>query len=263
MSNRPKGHNSRRRQPEISCTAGAVTGGGEAPGSAATAAGTPWAGAGSLGEGWGGGFRRGVVAETCVRAKRGVAHRAGIDAGRGVRHEAAMSVLPPCPHRPVPRVGLDWRTLHVHRATDRGAEFYGDCLEYGHALWQRGLAARAILCLDRALGAELRGDEAVLSQWPLPYAAMRWLIASTPPDVFVGNPRVHFQHFADRMNEPRRDQRRWRAWACWALVRAVRPEFPADPRHIVVEPTRDEITAALRAHGLPGEAEIWLAVVGV
>mgnify|MGYP000518778303 CR=1 FL=1 len=64
------------------------------------------------------------------------------------------------------------------------------------------------------------------------------------------------------MNEPRRDQRRWRAWARWALVRAVRPEFPADPRHIVVEPTGDEITAALRAHGLPGEAEIWLAVVG-
>ena len=150
----------------------------------------------------------------------------------------------------------------MHRATDRGAEFYVDCLEYGHALWQRGLAARAILCLDRALGADLRGDEAELARWPLPYAAMRWLIAQTPPDVFVGNPRVHFQHFADRMNEPRRDQRRWRAWACWALVRAARPEFPADPRHLVVEPTRAEIAAALRGHGLPGETEIWLAVVG-
>jgi len=173
-----------------------------------------------------------------------------------------MSVLPSCPHLPVPRAGLDWRTLHVHRATDRGAEFYVDCLEYGHALWQRGLAARAILCLDRALGADLRGDEAELARWPLPYAAMRWLIAQTPPDVFVGNPRVHFQHFADRMNEPRRDQRRWRAWACWALVRAARPEFPADPRHLVVEPTRDEIAAALRVHGLSGETEIWLAVVG-
>ena len=150
----------------------------------------------------------------------------------------------------------------MHRATDRGAEFYVDCLEYGHALWQRGLAARAILCLDRAMGAELRGDEAELDRWPLPYAAMRWLIAHTPPEVFVGNPRVHFQHFADRMNEPRRDQRRWRAWACWALVRAARPEFPSDPRHIVVEPTREEVASALRAHGLRGEAEMWLAVLG-
>jgi hypothetical protein len=25
------------------------------------------------------------------------------------------------------------------------------------------------------------------------------------------NPRVHFQHYAGRMNEPRREQRRWRA----------------------------------------------------
>jgi hypothetical protein len=172
-----------------------------------------------------------------------------------------MSVLPPCPHLPVPRAGLDWRALHAHRTSERGAEFYLDCLEYGHALWQRGLAARAILCLDRALGADLRGDEPVLGQWPLPYPAMRWLIAQTPPDVFVGNPRVHFQHFADRMNEPRREQRRWRAWGCWALVRAARPEFPADPRHIVVEPTLAEIAAGLRRHGLADEIKVWRAAL--
>ena len=131
------------------------------------------------------------------------------------------------------------------------------------ALWQRGLAARALLCLDRALGAELRGDEAVLGRWPLPYAAMRWLIAHTPPEVFVGNPRVHFQHYADRMNEPRREQRRWRAWACWALVRVTRPDLPADPRHVVVEPTREEIAAALDVHGLRGETTLWREAMGV
>jgi hypothetical protein len=174
------------------------------------------------------------------------------------RHLAAMSTpLPPCPHLPTPRSGLDWRALHAFREADRGAEFYFACLEYGHALWQRGFAARALLCLDRALGAELSGNEPVLQEHPLPYAAMAWLIANTPADVFLGNPRVHFQHYADRVNEPRREQRRWRAWACWAIARAVRPDLPADPKHHVIEPQRIEIDAALRAHGHVGEADRW------
>jgi hypothetical protein len=135
--------------------------------------------------------------------------------------------------------------------------FYQDCLEYGHALWQRALAARAILCLDRAFGADLRGDEPVLGRWPLPYAAMGWLIARTPVEVFIGNPRVHFQHYAGRMNAPRRDQRVGRAWACWALTRAVRPELPGDPRHPIAEPSIQEIDRALRVHGHPGEADLW------
>lgn len=143
---------------------------------------------------------------------------------------------------------------------DRGPGFYLTALTYGHYLWQRDLAARATLCLDRALGADLRGDEAVLRDWPLPYAAMAWFLGHTPPDVFIGNPRVHFQHLADRMNEPRRDQRRWRAWACWALARAIRPEWPGDPRHRVVEPSLAEIAARLATHGLPGEATLWQSV---
>ena len=69
--------------------------------------------------------------------------------------------------------------------------------------------------LDRAFGADLAPGEPVLAAWPLPYAAMAWLLQHTPPETFIGNPRVHFQHLADRMNEPRREQRRWRAWACW------------------------------------------------
>lgn len=167
--------------------------------------------------------------------------------------------LPPCPYLPVPRPGLDWRTLHVHRHARRGGEFYFSCLEYGHALWLGGYAARAILCLDRAFGAELQGNEAELRAHPLPYAALAWVVRETPPGVFLGNPRVHFQHYADRMNEPRREQRRWRAWACWALVRAVRPKLPGDPRHRVVEPGIAAIGAALRLHALPGEAESWAA----
>ncbi|MSU24477.1 MAG: hypothetical protein EXS32_11720 [Opitutus sp.] len=167
------------------------------------------------------------------------------------------AVLPPCPHLPAPRGGLDWRALHAFRDADRGAEYYFACLEYGQTLWTRRLAARALLCLDRALGADLRGDEAVLRDWPLPYAAMGWLVAHTPPDVFIGNPRVHFQHYAGRMNEPRRDQRRARAWACWALVRGVRPELPGDPGHRIEEPSAEVIAIELRAHGHAGEAERW------
>ncbi|MEO6876649.1 MAG: hypothetical protein ABI222_17690 [Opitutaceae bacterium] len=166
-------------------------------------------------------------------------------------------VLPTCPHLPAPRASLDWRALHIHREDARGAEFYHDCLEYGQALWQRGLAARAMLCLDRAFGADLRGDEPVLLDWPLPYAAMAWFVGHTPAEIFMGNPRVHFQHYAGRMNEPRREQRRWRAWGCWALARVVRPDLPGDPKHAIDEPTMEEIAAQLVAHGVPGEADLW------
>ena len=196
-----------------------------------------------------------------ARRKRDVAARLTRTAFAGTRAGGMPPPFPPCPHLPAPRAGLDWRALHAFREAERGGAFYLACLEYGHTLWQRGLAARALLCLDRALGADLRGDEPELRAQPLPYAAMAWLIAATPPGVFLGNPRVHFQHYADRMNEPRREQRRWRAWACWALARAVRPELAGDPKHRVVEPAHAEIEAALRAHGLPGEPELWQAVL--
>lgn len=181
-----------------------------------------------------------------------------VDASNNPRHLARMSTaFPPCPFLPVPRAGLDWRALHAFRKTDRGAEFYFACLEYGHTLWQKGFAARALLCMDRSFAAELSGGEPILQRHPLPYAATAWLISHTPANVFLGNPRVHFQHYADRVSEPRGEQRRWRAWACWALTRAVRPDFPRDPKHAVVEPTLEAIDAALRLHGHPSEAELW------
>ena len=168
--------------------------------------------------------------------------------------------LPPCPHLPVPPARMDASALTSH-GESRGSGFYLTALTYAHHLWRRGLAARAMLSLDRALGADLRGDEPVLGQWPLPYEAMAWFLRHAPEEVFIGNPRVHFQHLADRMNEPRREQRRWRIWACWALCRAVRPEFPADPKHKVTEPTIEEIAAQLHTHGLPGEAKLWRGVL--
>jgi hypothetical protein len=155
---------------------------------------------------------------------------------------------------------MDASALTAHGAVRTGA-FYLTALTYGQFLWQQGQVARAMLKLNRGLGADLRGDEPELQLWPLPYAAMGWFLQHAPADVFIGNPRVHFQHLADRMNEPRRDQRRWRAWACWQLARIVRPEFSGDPTHAVLEPTRDEIFSALRQHGHPLEAERWINVV--
>lgn len=171
-----------------------------------------------------------------------------------------MPTLPSCPHLPEPRPGLDWRLLAAHRDGGRRSAFYLDCLEYAQSLWERGLAARAILCLDRAFGADLDGSEAALVSWPLPYAALDWMLRAAPAGVFIGNPRVHFQHYAGRMNEPRRERRRWRAWACWALARAAGPGWPGDPRHPVEEPSAARIAGMLERHGHRGEAALWKAV---
>ena len=164
--------------------------------------------------------------------------------------------LPPCPHLPPAPPVMDASALTAHGA-ERDARFYLTALTYAHYLWQRGFAARALLCLDRALGADVRGDETELRDWPLPYETMAWFLRHTPPEVFIGNPRVHFQHLADRMNEPRREQRRWRTWACWALARVVRPELPADVKHAVVEPAFEQIAQKLTEHGIAGENALW------
>jgi hypothetical protein len=155
---------------------------------------------------------------------------------------------------------MDWRALHWHGA-DRGPAFYLVMLEYAHCLWKRGLPARSILCLDRAMGADLRLDEPELARWPLPYAALAWVLIHAPAGVFLGNPRVHFQHLADRMNEPRRELRRWRAWAGWAITRRARPQLTGDPRNQAGEPTEAEIARQLARLGLEGEPDLWQSVL--
>ncbi len=161
------------------------------------------------------------------------------------------------PALPAPEPGMNWRSLNRFDKSDRGENFYLTCLQYGQHLWQRRLPARAILCLDRAWGADLSGSESVLTQWPMPYEALVYLLRNAPEDAFLGNPRVHFQHYADRLGKPRREQRKWRAWACWALTRATLPELPSDPRHKVVEPNAEEIERQLGKWGHPGEVELW------
>jgi len=154
---------------------------------------------------------------------------------------------------------MDWQVFRPH-GDARGAAFYGTCLEYGQYLWQKRQPARALLCLDRAMGADISAHDPVVGSWPIPYAAMAWIMREVPRDLFCGNPRVHFQHYADRMNEPRKLIRGWRAWACWSLAREVRPELPGDPKHDVIEPSLEAINTGLTKHGLMGEASLWARV---
>lgn len=165
-----------------------------------------------------------------------------------------------CPYLPPAREGMTWRTLAPYRNNQRG-EFYLLALSYAQDLWQRGLSARSLLAVDRALFADLQGDEPELLQYPLPYSAIPWLVLHNPPGTFIGNPRVHFQHLADRLRGTREEQKRARTWACWRLVREALPELPGDPRHEVREPQTEEICAQLDAHGMPGETTVWQAAL--
>ncbi len=172
----------------------------------------------------------------------------------------AMPEPEPCPHLPPADPQMSWRTLAPHRSAP-GEELYPLALTYAQTLWLRGLSARSLLALDRALYADLDGTEPVLRHWPLPYRAMIWIVKNNPPGIFIGNPRVHFQHLADRVRGERREQKSWRAWACWGLVRTACPDLPGDPRHAVTEPDTATIFRQLQTHGHPGEAELWQDVL--
>jgi hypothetical protein len=155
---------------------------------------------------------------------------------------------------------LSWRDLAEFRE-EGGAELYRLCLEYGQQLWLDGLPARSLLAVDRALYCDVAASAEVLQAYPLPYAAIRWLV-SQPSDAFTGNARVHYQHLADRVRGERADIKKWRAWAAWAVTRQARPDLPGDPKHAVTEPTHAEITAGLHAHGIAGEASLWRECLG-
>lgn len=166
-----------------------------------------------------------------------------------------MTPLPP-DLLPDPVETMNWRHMNAFR-NELNGEFFLTALRYGKQLWEERLPARALLAVDRALYADLRGDEPELVRHPLPYAVIAWMVKNNPEDAFTGNARVHYQHLADRVRGEREEQKRWRAWAAWALVRRVRPELPADPKHRVEEPTEARIHEELTRHGIPGEVAMW------
>jgi len=169
-------------------------------------------------------------------------------------------VVTPCPYLPSGQKKLSWRELNALR-DDQGEELYLLCLEYGQQLWLENLPARALLAVDRALYCDVSADAECLKHYPLPYAAIGWLV-SQPTEQFTGNARVHYQHLADRVKGDRAAQKKWRAWAAWAITRRARPDLVADADHVVTEPTPNEIRQALQLHGIKGEVETWEKAIG-
>lgn len=166
----------------------------------------------------------------------------------------------PCPHLPPAAEEGSYRLLRQHGQARDGA-FYADALAYSQCLWQRGLPARAVLALVRGLYADLRGDEAILQDWPVPYAALAWMLSQDVGSAFLGNPRISFQHQAVRMKGPRAPLLRARAGAAWHLVRLVQPDWPGDAQEPREPPGREHVHEALRRYGLPGEASLWDSVL--
>ena len=162
-----------------------------------------------------------------------------------------------CPLLPDAARRLSWRDLEALKS-ENGPKLYRCCLEYGQQLWLENLPARALLAVDRALYCDVPSGDPILSEHPLPYEVIRWMIAQDTGETFTGNARVHYQHLADRVRGERAEIKSWRAWAGWALARAARPELPNDPKHAVVEPTLAQIEAGLRQWGVTHEAETWL-----
>lgn len=155
---------------------------------------------------------------------------------------------------------MSWRDIRQAKA-DHPAHLYQCSLRYAHTLWHTGTTARALLAIDRALFTPLNGCDPVLQHWPLPYRALQWLLTHHDGTTYLGNPRHHFQHLAGRVTGPDRERKRWVAWACWYITRQVRPEFAADTRHNIVEPSFDTIHHSLSLHGIDQEAATWQSVV--
>ena len=141
----------------------------------------------------------------------------------------------------------------------RDGEFYLTALGYAQHLWRVRRPARAILAATRGLYCPLSGDEPELIRCPWPYAAIGWMIQHAPPDVFLGNPRISFQHQAGRMRGDGQRRRVTRAWAVWHIVRKVAPELPGDPTHAVHPLDREETASRLERWGAPGERAVWEA----
>lgn len=179
---------------------------------------------------------------------------------------AQCPYLPQIDHGSVAPTSQDLKNFRSCPDREPSAHFFA-CLTKAQFDLIAGLPARALLMLNRAMSLPLHtAPEAFLHQWPIPYAAVAWILKNRRPGEFLGNPRRHWQHLATRMNAgPIRELRIWRAWACWAIARICLPECLGDQtqleREKIAEPTEAEIFHNLDATGLPDEAEMWRKIV--
>lgn len=166
-----------------------------------------------------------------------------------------------CLHLPEADLMLTHRCLTELDAQAQPSQFYFTALQYGHTLWHKSHAGRAILAVTRALYADVPANDPILNDWPLPYVALAWIIKNHSSDDFPGNPRISFQHQATRLRGERQALRRARAWAVWAIIRKVRPSLPADDEQDFTAPTIEEIEKLLQEYGHPNEAALWIDVL--
>lgn len=152
---------------------------------------------------------------------------------------------------------MSYRCLRTPKVLARVELFYLTTLQYSQHLWQQGHAGRALLALTRALYCDICQDAAILKQWPLPYAALRWIVQSHHSDDFPGNPRLSFQHQASRLRGERKELRRARAWAAWALICQARLSLKGDPAEPTPEPTIPQVRKLLVQYGHLNEPELW------
>ncbi len=177
----------------------------------------------------------------------------------------ATFVLPPCPHLPEVAHPLGHMVTRVH-APAKGERFYLAAISYAQSLWREGKPAQAILQLNKAFMADLRGNEEGLGLYPPPYAALAWILTHRPEGFFLGNPVRHFQHLATRVSGERKEIRSWRAWACFHLSRGFLPaeEFPPDHEQIekeqLVIPGWKEAAQRLQEDGWEGEWSAFMAI---
>jgi hypothetical protein len=160
----------------------------------------------------------------------------------------------PCPLLPVAKQSMSFRDLQAARAQGVGAAYRVN-LEYAQWLWQHGLPARAILAMDKALFLCLPINHPEVQHNPLPYAATLWVMTHAKANHFLGNPRVHYQHLADRVRGCKACQKALRAWACWHLVCRWRPDLPGDDQHSFRAPDWEATCTFIGASFCEQEAE--------
>lgn len=162
--------------------------------------------------------------------------------------------LSPCPL--LPDVRKRYRAV-THACPEEPAAAYRHRLCYAQSRWLEAKPAQALLQLNHAFTVDLPDDSPAHAELSWPYAAKLWLAVHTPPEIFLGNPVRHYQHYATRLpgNAPRRELRAVRAWLCFHLMRDLLPaaEFPRDEKQIAEEglaiPDWDGLLAELRTRG--------------
>lgn len=176
---------------------------------------------------------------------------------------------PPCPWLPEVEEIHDFRITRRHGGS-KGADFYIDALRFAQSQWMAGKPAQAILQLNKAWMADLRGTEPVIVEWPPPYKALVWILRESADGSrgFLGDPVRHFQHLASRISGPRAGVRSWRAWCCMHLAERVLPtaSFRRDGPQIAREglwiPGFHASLAALSRMAWPGESRVAESTIG-